>query len=66
MPTASSLVAVMSTEELRLFIQILVKICLETLDDATTSTFGEADNAVYFTREQFAARLHLPVLSLVK
>ena len=27
---------------------------------------GEADNAIYFTREQFAARLRFPVPSLVK
>ena len=31
-----------------------------------TSTFGEADNAIYFTREQFDTRLRLPVASLVK
>ena len=65
-PTASNLVAAMSTEELRLYNQILVEINLETSDGATTSTFGEADNAVYFTREQFAAGLRLPVPSLVK
>ena len=31
-----------------------------------TSTFGEVDNIVYFTREQFAVELRLPVPSLVK
>ena len=56
----------MSVEELRLYSQIHAKICLETLDDATTSIFGEADIAVYFTREQFVIGLHLPVPSLVK
>ena len=50
-PTASSLVAAMSAEELRLYNQIPVEISLETLDDASTSIFGEADNIVYFTRE---------------
>ena len=56
----------MSVEELRLYSQIPAEISLETLDGATTSTFGAADNAVYFTWEQFAARLRLPVPSLVK
>ena len=35
-------------------------------DGAATSTFRDVDNAVYFTREQFAAKLYLPVPSLVK
>ena len=56
----------MSVEELRLYNKIPVEISLETSDDATISTFGEADNAVYFIWEQFAAGIHLPVLSLVK
>ena len=50
-PTTSSLVAVMSAEELRLYSQILAEISLETLDSASTSTFREANNAIYFTRE---------------
>ena len=65
-PTASSLVAAMSTKELRLYIKIHVKISFKTLDGAATSTFGEVDNVVYFTREQFAAGLRLPVPSPVK
>ena len=64
--TASSLVAAMSVEELRLYSQILTEISLETSDDAAISTFGEDDNAVYFTRERFVVRLRLPVPSLVK
>ena len=66
MPTASSLVAAMSAEELRLFSQILVKISMETSDDMTASTFGEVDNAIYFTRGKFAAGLRFPIPSLVK
>ena len=65
-PTTSSLVAVMSTKELRLYSQIPSKIRLETSDGVATSTFGEVDNVIYFTQEQFAARLRLLVLSLVK
>ena len=36
------------------------------LDGAAVSTVREADNAVYFTWEQFAAGLRFPILSLVK
>ena len=39
---------------------------LELSDGSAFSTVGQADNAIYFTLEQFVARLHFPVLSLVK
>ena len=65
-PTASSLVVALSADELRLYSEIPAKISLETSYGATTSTIGEADNVVYFTLEQFAARLRFPVPSLVK
>ena len=35
-------------------------------DDTTVPTIKGADNAIYFTREQFAARLRFPIPSLVK
>ena len=66
MPTASSLVVVMFVEELRLYNQIPTEISLETLDGTTTSTIGEEENVVYFTRKQFAVGLRLLVPSLVK
>ena len=50
-PSASSLVAAMSVEELRLYNQIPAEISLEMLGSFATSTFGETDNAVYFTWE---------------
>ena len=53
-------------EELRSFCQVLDGISLELSDSPTLSTVGEADSAVYFTREQFAAGLRFPVSSLVK
>ena len=59
MPIASNLVAAMSTEELRL-------LCLKMSDGLTTSTVREANNVVYFTREQFVIGLRFLVLSLVK
>ena len=39
---------------------------LELSDGSAFSTVGQAANAIYFTLEQFVARLHFPVLSLVK
>ena len=48
-PIVSSLVAAMSTEELRLYSQISTAISLEISDDPATSIMGEADNAIYFT-----------------
>ena len=48
-PIASCLVTAMSTEELRLYSQVLAEISLEMLDGLTTSTVEEADNAIYFT-----------------
>ena len=65
-PTVSSLVATMSVEDLRFFRQVLPAIKLEMSDGTATSTMGVADNAIYFTREQFAVGLCLPIPSLVK
>ena len=56
----------MSVEELRLLSQIHVEISPETSNGVTTSTFREADNVVYFTREQFVVGLRLPIPSLAK
>ena len=65
-PTTSSLVAGRSVEELRFYCQAPIKISLEISNGPATSIVGEADNAIYFTWEQFAAGLHFPVSSLVK
>ena len=65
-PNASSLVAAMSVEELRSFCQVPADISLEFSDGATFSTVGRADNAFYFTQEQFVAGLCFPISSLVK
>ena len=62
----SSLVAAMSIEKLRSFRQVSPAIRLEVLDGTATPTIRRADNAVYFTREQFAARFRFPIPSLVK
>ena len=65
-PTASCLVTAMSTEELRLYNQVLVEISLEMSDGLATSTVEEEDNAIYFTQEQFAVGLCFLVPSSVK
>ena len=51
MPTASSLVAAMSAEELRFYSQVPVDIGLEMSNSLTASTIREANNDIYFTRE---------------
>ena len=66
MPTVSNLVAAMFAEELRLYSQIPVKICLETSDGAATTIVGEVDNAIYFIKEQFDVGFRLPIPSFVK
>ena len=66
MPTARNVVVVMSIEELRLYSLVPAEISLEVLDGTTTSTVGEADNAIYFTREQFVVGLRFLIPSLVK
>ena len=65
-PIVSSLVVAMSVEELRLFSQVPTDIILEVEDGTTALTIGGADNVVYFTLEQFVARLRFPIPSLVK
>ena len=56
-PTVSILVSSMSIEELRSFYQVLDDISLELSEGPASSTAGQADNAVYFTQEQFPAGL---------
>ena len=65
-PTVISLVAAMSVEDLRSFRQVPAAIRLEVSNNMATSTIGAEYNVVYFTREQFAAGLCLPIHSLVK
>ena len=59
-------VASMSVEEFRLFCRVPDNISLELSDGPTFSTIRQANNAVYFTREQFTTRLRFLVSSLVK
>ena len=59
-PVASNLVTTMFVEELRSFCQVPADISLELSDGVAVSTVGGADNVVYFTREQFGAKLFFP------
>ena len=65
-PTASSLVAAMYVEEFRSFCQVPTDISMELSNEATVSTVGGLDNAIYFTWEQFSAGLRFLISSLVK
>ena len=65
-PTASGLVTSMSVEKLRSFCRVPEGISLELSNGPAFSTIGEANNAIYFTREQFADGLRFPISSLVK
>ena len=62
----SSQVSGMSEDELRSFCRVPDDIRLELSDGPAVPTVDEAENAIYFTKEQFAAGLRLPVSSLVK
>ena len=64
--TASNLVAAMFVKELRSFSQVPADISMEFPNGVGAPTIGGAYNAIYFTREQFAVRLHFPIPSLVK
>ena len=65
-PIASSLVSSMSMEELRSLCRVPNDISLDLSEGPARPAIGQADNAVYFTREQFVVSLHFLVLSLVK
>ena len=66
LPSASNLVSSMSTKQLRFFYRVPDSISLELSDGSSISTVGEVDNAVYFTRKEFAVGLCFPASSLVK
>ena len=56
----------MSAKELRLYSQVPAEISLEMLDSPIALIVREADNVIYFTREQFAIGLRFLVPSLAK
>ena len=66
MPSTSSIISSLSMEELRSYCHIPDNIDFELLDGLAESTIDKEDDAVYFTREQLAAKLCFPVSSLIK
>ena len=65
-PSASNIISSLSVEELKSYCQIPKNIDIELPDGPAESTIDEGDDAVYFTWEQLAVRLHFPVSSLIK
>ena len=59
-PTTNNLFASMSINELKSLCRVPDGISLEFSDGPTFSTVGEANNAAYFTREQFTTGLCFP------
>ena len=66
MLTITSLVAAMSMKELRSFSQVPTRIRMELSNGVAVPTVEGGNDAVYFTREKFAAGLRFPIPSLVK
>ena len=65
-PSASSLIYYLFIKELRSYCNIPDNIDFELPDGPAESTIDKEDDAVYFTREQLAAKLRFPVSSLIK
>ena len=64
--SVSSIVSSLTIEELRTYYEILDNIDLKLMEKQDESTLGGEHNAVFFTREQLATRLHFPMPALVK
>ena len=65
-PSISSIISSLSMEELRIYYEIPDDIDVMLSDGPTQNTVGGEDNAIFFTREQLAVKLHFPMPSLVK
>ena len=64
--SASSIVSSLTMEELRTYCEIPDNIDLKLIEKLDESTLGGEHNAVFFTREQLAARLRFSVPALIK
>ena len=65
-PFVSSIISSLSMRELRSYCHISDNNDFKFPDGSTESTIDKEDGAVYFTKEQLAAKLRFPVLSLIK
>ena len=65
-PSASSIIASLTMEELKSYYEVLDNIDLKLMDRANESTLDGEHNGVFFTREHLAAGLCFPVPAIVK
>ena len=65
-PSASSVIASLMMEELKVYCEVPDNIDLRLMERADDSTLGGEHNGVFFTREHLAVRLRFPVLIIVK
>ena len=65
-PSASSVIASLTMEELKVYCEVPDNIDLQLMERADESTLGGEHSGVFFTREHLAAGLHFPVLAIVK
>ena len=65
-PSTSSIITSLSMEELRTYCVIPDDIDIVLSKGLAENTVGKEYNAVYYAREQLAARIRFPVPSLVK
>ena len=65
-PSASSVIASLTMEELKVYCEVHDNIDLWLMERADDSTLGGEHNGVFFTREHLAARLRFPLPTIVK
>ena len=65
-PSASSVIASLTMEELKVYCEVPDSIDLRLMERADDSTLGGEHNGVFFTREHLAVGLRFPVPAIVK
>ena len=65
-PSASSVIASLMIEELKVYCEVPDNIELQLMERADDSTLGGEHNGVFFTREHLAVGLRFPVPTIVK
>ena len=65
-PSASSVIASLTMEELKVYCEVPDNIDLRLMERADYSTLGGEHNGVFFTQENLAAELRFPVPAIVK
>ena len=66
MPSASSVIASLTMEELKVYCEMSDNIDLQLMESADDSTLGGEHNGVFFTREHLAVGLRFPASTIVK